>query len=141
MSTKETAVLDDTPGALLLCWVIEKILNNGLKGESLHRLVMLLFVSSLSITFYKMWHCLERQLYGISLSIWPNASLVPQVSFEQTVVWSVNMLTCCLDVIGDARDCNKSPIGRGRAFIRIALNEGAICDYLKALVWNLELAR
>lgn len=33
LATEESVVLDDTPGALLLCCELEKILNNGLKGN------------------------------------------------------------------------------------------------------------
>ena len=45
------------------------------------------------------------------------------------------------DILNDVRECSKTPLGRGRVFVRVALNEGAVVDYLKALVWNRELAR
>ena len=35
LSSGESVVLDDTPGALLLCYSLEKILNHGLKGVNL----------------------------------------------------------------------------------------------------------
>lgn len=43
--------------------------------------------------------------------------------------------------MNDIRECSKTPLGRGRVFVRVALNEGAAMDYLKALVWNRELAK
>ena len=34
LATGETFILDDTSGVFQLCFVLEKVLNNGLKGRS-----------------------------------------------------------------------------------------------------------
>ena len=39
-------------------------------------------------------------------------------------------------MVAKIRALNKGNMGRGRVFLRYALNEGALGDYLAALVWN-----
>eukprot|EP01132_Coremiostelium_polycephalum_P011211 gene11211-13736_t len=63
-----------------------------------------------------------------------------------TFMWDfIQNLPKCLPgtskIIELSKDCSKTSIGRGRIFIRLALNDGELGDYLSALYSNKELLR
>ena len=46
-----------------------------------------------------------------------------------------------METLDRVRNATDSPLGRGRVFIRLALNQSALVDYLRALVWNTKLTK
>tara|TARA_R110002050_G_scaffold42687_5_gene102637 strand:+ start:254 stop:874 length:621 start_codon:yes stop_codon:yes gene_type:complete len=64
--------------------------------------------------------------------------------FGKTYFWNyVKNLNVCLpstsSTLESIRDMTSSTCGRGRLFLRMALNERALADYMSALVWNASL--
>jgi hypothetical protein len=118
-----------------LCYILEKILDHGLKGFFLSILIIYLEI-------------LIDDDVDINL-------------FGSTHFWNyIEQLNKCLpgpeikDLIRRVKECGRSSVARGRIFIRIALNEGlynfyttwstfiaSLSDYLRALIWNKDLTR
>ncbi len=66
--------------------------------------------------------------------------------FSTTTPWDyLQHLPRCLpdgsNIVEWSKSSYKTAIGRTRIFIRIALNENALSDYLGALAWNQEITR
>ncbi|GAM19157.1 hypothetical protein SAMD00019534_023320 [Acytostelium subglobosum LB1] len=64
----------------------------------------------------------------------------------QTYMWDFlqNIYKCLpntKDVVELSKDCSKSACGRGRVFIRLALNDGALSGYLSALYYSQDIIK
>lgn len=66
--------------------------------------------------------------------------------FQKTTFWDfVKHLPACLpskeiqEKIAEIEEMDKSDIGRARLFLRVALNDGALHEFLSALIWNQEI--
>eukprot|EP01133_Synstelium_polycarpum_P012613 gene12613-14803_t len=89
-------VEDRNPALLKICFYVEKILSEGIKGQTV------------------MWDFLQ------------------------------NLPKCLPDtarIIELSKDCSRSSVGRGRIFIRLALNEGGLADYLSALLYSQDVVK
>lgn len=66
--------------------------------------------------------------------------------FGKTTPWDyLERLTSCLPgtdaFISAVKDSSRSSIARGRVWVRLALNEAALAEYLGALSWNKDLSK
>ena len=66
--------------------------------------------------------------------------------FSKTTIWDyVQNLGKCLpggqSAVDKASKEAKTPIGKGRVFIRVSLNECSLADYMSSLIWNESLTR
>ena len=63
------------------------------------------------------------------------------VFFGQTLPYDyIQNLPKCLPhspkIVEQSKQLGKTVVGRGRVFIRLALNEGSLAEYVNALMWN-----
>jgi len=64
----------------------------------------------------------------------------------QTLMWDfLQNLPKCMpgttEIVELAKDCSKTSLGRGRVFIRLALNEGSLGDFISALCFSSDILK